>query len=184
MKVAILTFYVKSGGCPIFLQDSSSKVHIVNKIIWPAVMKFCVVTWVCSASAFRTAPTTPCWGVGRTILCTPSCQVRLVTTTTNNTCPKVDANKKCAHNQHNHNEYRSSYNGHSVWDEIHFVHRLWDARFVVYRHSSWNYGFIANLEFNSFLVKFNLAEFWHAIQRVCSTAREKRTSKYGIPAWY
>ena len=50
-------------------------------------------------------------------------------------------------------------------------------------HEKKNYGFTSNLDFNPLSTRFNLAEFLPTqacIQRVCSTSREKRTSKYDI----
>ena len=69
-------------------------------------------------------------------------------------------------------------------------------------HEEKNYGFTPNLDFNPLPTRFNLTEFLHTsmhsvvsqarlshvrvwparlcIQIVCSTSREKRTSKHGI----
>ena len=58
-----------------------------------------------------------------------------------------------------------------------------ESRYV--QTCSWekNYGFTPNLDFNPLPTRFNFTEFLPiqtCIQRVCSTSREKRTSKHGI----
>ena len=56
-----------------------------------------------------------------------------------------------------------------------------DLNLVMYRlpHEIKNYGFTPNLDFNPLPTRFNFTEFLPP-SGVCSTSREKRTSKHGI----